>query len=129
MDSLAEVAGARFRSCTVMITAKVLIASHTATGPTEALRPVVEELLQISIILLLKLLLMVLSFLDGDSAPSQIHVKLFIMKVPSDELELSLVDATILAGTITIIPLSSLLAIRLVRWPVVTLTRFVLEIM
>lgn len=127
IDSLAEIAGARLCPSTMMITTKILISSHTATGPSKALGPVIEEIFQISIILLLKLLLVVLSFLDSDSTPSQIHAKLVIVKVPGDEFELSFMNATVLACTIAVIPLSSLLALRLVRWPIVTLTGFVLS--
>lgn len=110
-----------------MITAKVLVSSQTATRPPEALRPVVEKILPIAIILLVKPLFVVLNFLNRSPTPAKVHIELLVVEVPGDELEGSLVNATILACSISVIPFSCFLAVGFVGWPVVALASFVLS--
>lgn len=110
-----------------MITAEVLVSSHAAAGPSEGLRPIIEELLQVPLKFLAKHLLKVVDLLDEYTTPAHDRVIFVFVEVPSDELELSLVDTPVFTCAIAVIPFPRFLAVGFVGRPVVALAAFVLH--
>lgn len=95
------------------------------TGPPETLRPILEEPVLISSKFRLKLPLQIVGLLEKACAPTGTFGR--IGGRPGNELEFALVNGSILAGTIFVVPDCLTSAGLLVRRPIGQLTLFALN--
>ena len=106
-----------------MMIAPVMIASrYPATRPSESLRTVLVEPLQIPLELSLERLLEVIALVK----PARAKADLFLFAHPSDQLQLTFVLSAILAFTVPVVPVS---AEFLVCRPILLLTIDALQAM
>src|SRR2546429_8465905 len=95
---LAEITSARLGSPAVMVTAELLLATRSAAGPAESLRPVIVQLLFVAAELPLELVFEVSRFLCDSVSPTHFTNR------PCDEFELAIMHASVITEAVGLVP-------------------------
>jgi len=104
----AEITGARLGSCTMMIAPVMIASRYPATRPSESLRTVLVEPLQIPLELSLERLLEVIALVK----PARAKADLFLLAHPSNQLQLPFVFCAVSAFAVLIIPVPAEFPVR-----------------
>lgn len=102
--NLAEIAATWLTSVSMVVTPELLISLRSATGPPEALWPVVVQLLLVGAKFILEFISQIVGFGIHAIAPS--HVFSISCGFPGDQFKLSFVGVAVLASAVTVVPVT-----------------------